>query len=265
LTVEHLFSAWQEVLTRLKSADNVILLSDFDGTLTPIVAKPEIAYLSDRTRRLLQEVIGRRKYTVGIVSGRALDDLKDRVGLQGIIYAGNYGLEIEAPWLKFVNPDAEHVKPLLRHLHQQLSSGLEAVEGAFVENKGLSLSVHYRLVEEGQIDEVRSILEHVTRTASMKGMIQVTSGKKVYEVTPVIAWHKGKVIDLLSEEHAKRAGAGIALPVFLGDDVSDREGFNTVDKRNGISIFVGKGGTKSGARYSLKSPTEVDEFLERLP
>ncbi len=263
--MEHLFSAWQEVLTRLKSADNVILLSDFDGTLTPIVAKPEIAYLSDRTRRLLQEVISRRKYTVGIVSGRALDDLKDRVGLQGIIYAGNYGLEIEAPWLKFVNPNAEAIKPLLCDLHQQLSSGLKTIEGAFVENKGLSLSVHYRLVAEGQTDEVRSIVERITRIAVMKGTIQVTSGKKVYEVTPAIAWHKGKVIDLLFKEHTKRAGTGIALPVFLGDDVSDQEAFNTVDKHNGISIFVGKGRTKSGARYFLKAPTEVEEFLERLP
>lgn len=263
--MEHLFSAWQEVLTRLKSADNVILLSDFDGTLTPIVAKPEIAYLSDRTRRLLQEVISRRKYTVGIVSGRALDDLKDRVGLQGIIYAGNYGLEIEAPWLKFVNPNAEAIKPLLCDLHQQLSSGLKTIEGAFVENKGLSLSVHYRLVAEGQTDEVRSIVERITRIAVMKGTIQVTSGKKVYEVTPAIAWHKGKVIDLLFKEHTKRAGTGIALPVFLGDDVSDQEAFNTVDKRNGISIFVGKERTKSGARYFLKAPTEVEEFLERLP
>lgn len=265
MTVEHLFSAWQEVLTRLKSADNVILLSDFDGTLTPIVAKPEIAYLSDRTRGLLQEVIRRRKYTVGIISGRALDDLKDRVGLKGIIYAGNYGLEIEAPWLKFVNPNAEAIKPLLCDLHQQLISGLKTIEGAFVENKGLSLSVHYRLVAEGQTDEVRSIVERITRIAAMKGTIQVTSGKKVYEVTPAIAWHKGKVIDLLFKEHAKRAGAGIALPVFLGDDVSDQEAFNTVDKHNGISIFVGKEGAQSGARYFLKAPREVEEFLERLP
>ena len=259
----HLFSAWQEVFTRLKSAEHVILLSDFDGTLTPIVARPELVKLSERTKRLLQELVHRQKYTVGIISGRALGDLKDRVGLKGIVYAGNYGLEIEAPWLSFRNPAAEQSKPLLRDLYQQLRLGLELIKGVIVENKGLSLSVHYRLVEEGQSDEVGSIFEQITRTARMRGEIHVTSGKKVYEVRPAIDWGKGEVIDLLFQK--KRERKGIVLPLFLGDDLSDEDGFKAVDKYGGIAIFIEGGEEQSGAHYFLRSPAEVEEFLERLP
>jgi len=261
--LEHLFSAWQEVFTKLKSAEHIILLSDFDGTLTPIVARPELAKLSERTRGLLQELVRGHRYTVGIISGRALGDLKDRVGLEGIVYAGNYGLEIEAPWFSFRNPAAEESKPLLHDLSQQLSLTLGAIKGAFVENKGFSFSVHYRLVAESQSNEVRSIFERITRTARTRKEIQVTFGKKAYEVRPAIDWDKGKVVDLLFRK--KREEKEKVLPLFLGDDLSDEDGFKAVDKYGGIAIFIEEGGGQSGAHYFLRSPNEVDEFLERLP
>jgi len=259
----HLFSAWQEVFTKLKSAEHVILLIDFDGTLTPIVERPELAYLPERTKRLLQELVHRRRYTVGIISGRALGDLKDRVGLKGIVYAGNYGMEIESLWFSFVTPAAEESKPLLHSLCQELSLALGAIKGVIVENKGLSFSVHYRQVVESQSDQVRSIVGQVTRTARMRGEIQITSGKKVYEVRPAIDWDKGKVIDLLFRK--KREEKEKVLPLFLGDDLSDEDGFKAVDKYGGIAIFIGEGGGQSEAHYFLRSADEVDEFLERLP
>jgi trehalose 6-phosphate phosphatase len=257
----YLFSAWQEVFLRLKSAEHVLLLSDFDGTLAPIVERPDLAYLPQRTKRLLQDLAHRQHYTVGIISGRALGDLKDRVGLKGVLYAGNYGLEIEAPWFSFRNPAAEESKPLLRDLYQQLSLALETIKGVIVENKGFSLSVHYRLAAKSQSDEVRSIFERITSTARMRREIQVTFGKKVYEVRPAIDWDKGKVVELLFQKKREEK----VLPLFLGDDLSDEEGFKAIDKYGGIAIFVGEGGGPSGAHYFLRSPAEVDEFLERLP
>ena len=259
----HLFSAWQEVHPRLKSAEHIILLSDFDGTLTPIVERPELAYLPERTKRLLQDLTRRQHYTVGIISGRALGDLKDRVGLKGIVYAGNYGMEIESPWFSFVTPAAEESKPLLHDLCQQLSLALETIKGVIVENKGFSLSVHYRLVAESQSEEVRNIFERITHNARMRREIQVTFGKKVYEVRPALDWDKGKVVDLLFQK--KRGEKEKVLPLFLGDDLSDEEGFKAIDKYGGIAIFIGEEGGQYGAHYFLRSPAEVDEFLEKLP
>lgn len=240
-----------------------MLLSDFDGTVTPIVERPELAYLPERTKRLLQDLARRQRYTVGIISGRALGDLRDRVGLKRVLYAGNYGLEIEGPWFSFRNPVAEESTSLLHDLCQQLSLALGTIKGVIVENKVLTLSVHYRLVAESQSDQVRSIFEQVTRTARMRGEIQVTCGKKVYEVTPAIDWDKGKVVDLLFQK--KREEEEKVLPLFLGDDLSDEEGFKAIDKYDGIAIFIGEGGGQSGAHYFLRSPAEVNEFLERLP
>lgn len=249
----------------MNSTESILLLSDFDGTLAPIVSRPELAYLPAQTKAVLQRIIQRQKYAVGVISGRALDDLKARVKLQGIVYAGNYGLEVEDPFLKLVPPAAEASKPLLNDIAQQLSRGLEAFEGILVENKGMSLSVHYRLVNEEQTENVRDIFQRITGPALTGGDIQVSAGKKVYEITPAVSWHKGKMIDLLVKEHRKRRRGGSLLPFFLGDDVSDEEGFEAVDKHSGISIFVGEEDRQSCARYFLRSPDEVKQFLERLP
>ena len=261
--MEHLLSAWPDVVARLSSAENILLLSDFDGTLAPIVARPELAYLPEQTKRTLQQVAERDRYVVGIISGRAMHDLKQRIGLDGVIYAGNCGLEIEGPRLRLVNPAARERQPLLRDLYRQLDVELKAIEGVVIENKDLSLSVHYRLVATADLNEMRKVFRRLTRRARAQGSIQVTSGKKVYEIAPAIEWHKGKVIDLLLKEYAKRGKT--ALPIFLGDDVVDEGGFEAADRHGGISVFIGDKGHASIARYFLRSPDEARQFLEKLP
>lgn len=109
--MEHLLSVWSKVAMQLSNARHVLLLTDYDGTLTPIVERPELANLSKDIRRLLQTLAYQRYITVGVISGRALVDLKDKVGISGIIYAGNHGLEIEGPGISFVNPVADELRP----------------------------------------------------------------------------------------------------------------------------------------------------------
>ncbi len=262
--MEHVFSAWQDISRRLKEARHILLLSDYDGTLTPIVERPELADLSEETRELLRALARQRRFTVGIISGRALRDLQARVGVRGIVYAGNHGLEIEGPGVSFVNPLAEEVKPILRVLHQVLSRALASVRGVLVEDKGLTLSVHYRLVEEDKAEEVWTIFERIMDAARSLGKVRATSGKKVLEVRPAIAWDKGRAIALLLEKCQRPFHKGKVLAVFLGDDLTDEDGFRVVEKGNGISIFVGEENPSSQARYFLKSPAEVQEFLARL-
>ncbi len=86
--MQHLFAAWREVSPRLRAAKQLLLFSDFDGTLSPIVEKPELANLPEKAKKLLQKLAHRHNVTVGIISGRALSDLKERVGLEGVTYAG---------------------------------------------------------------------------------------------------------------------------------------------------------------------------------
>ena len=145
--MQHLFDAWDKVAHRLKSAEHVLLLVDFDGTLTPIVDRPELTVLPAETRGLLRALVRNPRYTVGIVSGRAMADLKDKVNVEGIIYAGNHGLEIEGFGSSFLEPVAEEMRPFLQMLYRALSATLRGIKGAFVEDKGLTLSVHYRSVD----------------------------------------------------------------------------------------------------------------------
>jgi trehalose-phosphatase len=185
-------------------------------------------------------------------------------GINGIIYAGNHGLEIEGPGIGLVNPLAEEMRPVFRLINQVLNKALAPIKGVHVEDKGLTVSVHYRMVEEGKSEEVRNIFEKVIATARSLGKVRITSGKKVYEVRPAVDWDKGKAIALLIDRYGRTKTKKELLPIFLGDDQTDEDGFKVIESHGGISILVGEDTAGSAARYYLKSPSEVDEFLSLL-
>jgi len=263
--LEHLLSAWPKIVKQFRDARHILLLTDYDGTLTPIVDRPEMASLAEDMRRSIRSLARQRRFTLGVVSGRALGDLKDKVGISGIIYAGNHGLEIEGPGISFVNPVAEELKPILRIMHYVLSRALGTIRGVFVENKGLSLSIHYRLAEEHRAREVERIVTQVVGGAEAAGQARITSGKKVYEVRPAVTWDKGKAVKLLMKRYGKGGRNSGLLPTYVGDDLTDEDGFRVIENYvNGISVFVGEEGQPTTARYFLKSPAEVATFLDML-
>jgi len=229
------------------------------------VDRPEMANLAEDTRRSIRSLARQRRFTLGIISGRALVDLKDKVGISGIIYAGNHGLEIEGPGIRFVSPVAEELRPILRVMHYVLSRALSTIRGVLVENKGLSLSVHYRLADSHKSGEIEKIVRRVVGTAEASGKAKITPGKKVYEVRPAVNWDKGKAIKLLMKRYGKGGRRSGLMPIYLGDDLTDEDGFRVIEAYgNGISIFVGGPTFDSAAHYFLKSPGEVAIFLETL-
>jgi trehalose 6-phosphate phosphatase len=263
--MEHLFSAWPAVLDDLRGARGVLLLSDFDGTLTPIVQRPEMAMLSDDMKYLLQRVSRRKGVTLGIVSGRAMSDLKGRVGMAGIIYAANHGMEIDGPGVSYVNPLAEEMRPILRAISFVLSSSLDRVKGAFVENKGLTLSVHYRMVDAERAHEVEDVVNRVVGSAQAAGKARMTSGKKVHEIRPGVDWDKGKAVKLLMKRYGRGGRRSGLLPIYLGDDTTDEDAFRVIEAYGkGVSVFVGEGSGQTSAKYCLRSTAEVGQFLGML-
>jgi trehalose 6-phosphate phosphatase len=263
--LQHLFSVWPEVARRLKAAPHVLLLSDYDGTLTPIVDRPEAADLSATTRQLLLALAHQHRFTVGIISGRALSDLRQRVGIRSIVYAGNHGLEIEGPGISFINPLAQEMKPVLRLTHQALSKALATVRGTLVEDKGLSLSVHYRRVKEEEVEKAKTVFERILRVPHLSGKVKITSGKKVHEVRPAVDWDKGKAIKLLMKRSDKGGRRSGLLPIYLGDDLTDEDGFGAIERcGDGLTVFVGGESGSTMARYFLRSPGEVERFLSML-
>jgi trehalose-phosphatase len=262
--MQHLFQSWETFSSDIRATSHVLLLLDYDGTLTPIVSRPEQALLSSDNRGKLSALAKKSAFSLGIISGRPLPELKTMVGIAGIYYAGNHGLEIEGPGLKLINPMAQAAKAEMKDLAGQFSARLGGIEGTIVEDKGLSLSIHYRLVKQDEVDTAAEIFQQITSPWLQKGKIRITSGKKVWEVRPPIDWHKGKAVETITKEIKATHDGEQLLTIYLGDDTTDEDAFRIIHRPQGWSIFVGEEKPSSNADYFLTATSEVMAFLSSL-
>lgn len=259
--VKHAFKRWKEIENFIRDKKLIFLLLDYDGTLTSIRKRPELAKLSVRTKKILVKLRNNSFFKLAIVSGRPLREIKRLIGIKGIIYAGNHGLELKGPKVEFVNKKALLSKQLLRRIYKKLDDVLSEVKGAFVENKGLTLSVHFRLVKERDIGRLKTALGRLLRPYIRRKKIKITHGKKVYEIRPPVNWDKGKAVKWLLRN--RRIVTPNTLPVCLGDDHTDEDMFRAIGRR-GISICIGKSDAHSRAGYRLNNTEEVRRFLNKL-
>jgi trehalose 6-phosphate phosphatase len=259
----YVFDELDAIINRIKSSQKVLILFDYDGTLTPIVEEPELAVLSDKSRKVVKALAGKRKFIVGIISGRAISDIKSKVNIDNIIYAGNHGLEIEGPGFAFIHPLTDEIKSNLKLINIVLNKTVGSIKGSIVEDKGITLSVHYRQVEDTDKEkEVKNVFDRVIGIARKLGKVNTTSGKKVYEVRPPVQWHKGKAIELIMKDYEKTRYKPIII--YMGDDLTDEDAFQSLKAFKGISIYVGEDNPDSHADYYLKSSEEVYEFINKL-
>jgi len=262
--MQYLFDSWPELSADIKAAPHLLLLSDYDGTLTPIVGRPEEAVLSPGVREKLRALARKPSASVGIISGRSLSELKGMVAIEGIYYAGNHGLEIAGPGLKYVHPQAEAARATMQKLAAQLAEALENIDGVIIQEKGLSVSVHYRLAKPENEDAVTSAVKRVTAPHVDKGEIRVYPMKKVWEIRPPVNWDKGKAVEFIGSEIKANFKLPRLLTIYLGDDTTDEDAFKVLCRPEGWSIFVGEANPSSSADYFLSSTAEVGEFLSRL-
>jgi trehalose-phosphatase len=262
--VEHLFKVWPDFLADCRKASHLLLLSDYDGTLTPIAPRPRDAVLPPGIRDKLTRLAEKPAFSVGVISGRGLPEIKSMVGIEGIYYAGNHGLEIEGPGISYITPAAGTARPMMRELAGQLAAELADIDGVIIQDKELSISVHYRLVAKEAARRVTDIVHRLTTVPCNEGKIRVFSGKKVWEVRPPVDWDKGKAVSAIAGEIEKLRRPQRLLTVFLGDDITDEDAFRVVQRPEGWSIYVGGEAVTSAAGYYLDSTAEVEEFLARL-
>ena len=90
--MKHLFEDWEYIQTRIQQAQNLFLFLDYDGTLTPIVSRPELALCPSQVKKHLEELRDLPRVYLAIISGRSIEDVREKVGVSGIVYVGNHGL-----------------------------------------------------------------------------------------------------------------------------------------------------------------------------
>lgn len=244
---------------RVRSAPFLLLFTDFDGTLVPIKERPMECTLDADVRDSLSVISRQDRTAVAVVSGRDLADLRPRVGVDGIAYAGNHGLEIEGPGLSFREPVALQLSGELSSRVAELTAALADIPGAWVQNKGLSASVHYRQVEPDRVPRVLEVVRHVMAPARKAGRFVLRSGKMVEEIRPAVDWHKGRAVQWLTERLA--AGVSDPLSIYLGDDRTDEDAFAALP--GGVTVHVGTP-HDTAARYWVESPRDVARFLSWL-
>lgn len=259
----HLFRSWSRCAARMRQAELIVLLCDFDGTLSPIASRPEIPRLSPTSRQVLHTLAEDSRVAVGIVSGRALRDLRGRVRLPGIYYAGNHGLELDGPGLRFLHPRAAAARPVLLRIARELRKGLRGVGGVLVEDKTLTLSLHLRRVPEARRATVQDVFTQSVRPFLKQKAIRVTRGKMVLEVRPAVAWDKGSAVRLIRQAVGRNRSSRRMIFCYLGDDETDEAAFRALRKED-LAVFVGGRKQGSAASFYLRDPGEVTEFLTRL-
>lgn len=242
-------------------AGRLFLALDFDGTLAPIVPDPAAATLPAAARAALLQLAERPDTDLAVISGRALEDLRPRVAIPGLYYAGNHGLEIEGPGVQELHQEASSARPRIAACADSLRRDLAGLKGAILEDKGLTLSVHYRQAPD-QVTATR-IREVVLRSCAGRPGLRLTEGKLVMEVRPDVDWDKGRAVRFLLETlEAATPAAGPAL--FIGDDRTDEDAFRALQQRGDGVIVSPAPPPDTAATAYLRSPAEVVAFLRLL-
>ncbi|GAC70184.1 trehalose-phosphatase [Gordonia soli] len=238
----------REALLAAAAADRLLVASDYDGCIAPIVSRPEDAAPDPAAIDALRVAAGLQDTTAAVVSGRALDDLVRLSGLSdgSVELVGSHGSEFTTGFRQPVTDDA---RALLERIIAEFRSIAIGVDGVTVEVKPVSTTLHVRNAApndaEVALDRAR------TGPASWPG-VQTTEGKAVIELA-VIETSKGHALDLLREQHRSD------VVVYLGDDVTDEKAFAHLRGRD-VSIKVGDGDTI--ATHHVGDPADVATVLE---
>jgi trehalose 6-phosphate phosphatase len=236
------------------------LFLDYDGTLTPIVSRPEDARISTKMKELLGELA--KNYTVAIITGRDMDDVKKLVGLDNLIYAGSHGFRISGPDGLYMEHEKTSVLlPELSIIEKELLELQRKYKGVQIDRKRYAVGLHYRNAKEEDIDDILADFDEVLEInpGYKKG-----TGKKIVEMKPDLDWHKGKALLWIMDELGLTNDESV-LPIYIGDDDTDEDAFQTLQDNNlGLGIMVEHNGKPTHASFTLKDVDEVANLFQEL-
>lgn len=247
--------AWasREALQQHFAGHQLILFLDYDGTLTPIVEDRTQAVLDEDMHAALRALA--RRYRVAIISGRDLKDIRSRVQLEDIFYAGSHGFEIAGPGgLHDTLERGEAFLPELDQVESELSEGLSTIHGHDIERKRYAIAVHYRRVDDTDIPQLEETLDRVLAAHSD---LRKGHGKRVFQIQPDIDWDKGRALRWILDQLELPEEA---FPLYIGDDITDEDAFRAL-KSGGIGIVVRDGSSRFSAADYVLADTEAVRWL----
>jgi trehalose 6-phosphate phosphatase len=247
----------EEYFRTFKARRKIALFLDFDGTLVPIQKDPEQCFLSNKIKNQLLLLAGSQCCYLIVLSGRALSDIKKRIGIPKIYYGGNHGLDISGPNLRYTHPKALTSKLAIDYATRKLKKEIANIEGAWLEKKCFSVSLHFRSVKTEDIKLVKKVFHNVVENYSKNNLFTIMKGKKVLELLPDVSWDKGKSVLWVLHQLEDRC-----LPVYVGDDRTDEDAFRAL-RGKGITIHIGKS-KKTSADYYLKGYWELPRLLQQI-
>ncbi|KAM3341535.1 trehalose-phosphate phosphatase B [Capsicum galapagoense] len=258
-----------EEMKSIAKGKKIVIFLDYDGTLSDIVPNPEEAFMTDKMRMVLGEVADR--FPTAIISGRKREKVQDFVQLKNVYYAGSHGLDIEAPLNSLKCKDSNEMdnkivlyQPAKEFLPEKdkvlnlLSERTKDIKGVNIEDNKFCISIHFRHVHSKDLGTVENVISVILKEYPN---FLVSTGKKVYEIRPNIAWDKGHALEYLLE-NLGFGNSDDVLPIYVGDDRTDEDAFKVLRKRRqGFPIIVSANPKDTNALYSLREPKQVMEFL----
>ena len=237
-----------------------ILLFDFDGTLAEFNPDPGAPELTPERYELLIELAKRPAISLGIVSGRRLDDLKRRTRLPEHVYhAGLHGLEMEAGGTRTTHPDLAQAIERMSGLADGLRKLLDEFPGGYIEDKGASVAVHVRRLPKDMHDRAFARADVLAVPWIAKDYVRRLEGNCVVEYLPNINGHKGDATQWITADVETKLQRP-AWVAYVGDDITDEDAFRAIS--SGIGVLVGLRPT--AATHKLDGITDVDRFLRWL-
>lgn len=255
--VERVFAAWQ---ARPHAARPIVLM-DFDGTLAEFQLDPSTVTLPPSRQILLQTLETRADFSAGIISGRRLADVRERVPpAPSMFFAGLHGLEIEGPGLRFAHNAVALAAPGLSLLAKDLRRAVKPLPGVFVEDKTYSVVLHVRGASKADRLHAITRFNALSEPLLSEGTVRLQPGDHVLELLPNVDWAKGDAVRAILR-HVEAHTRETIWPVYIGDDETDEDAFEEIGA-NGLTISVGK--RPGGASFQIADPAAVECFLKAI-